>query len=1126
MSLNDETELKALMFALDQHSIVGISDRAGNIIYANDKFCEISQYSRRELLGQDHRIINSGHHPKAFFKHMWATIGRGHVWKGNIRNRRKDGSFYWVNTTIVPFLDEQGKPYQYVSIRTDITESIEAEKKIQRLARFPDENPNPVIRITSAGVIEYANRNSLPILKEWQITSDNSIPDDLLVKLRSALSSGCKDELEIKCDDRIYALTMVPVAEEGYVNFYAKDITERIRAQADLEKKTHQIASILENTTDAYLTLDKEWRIKYMNTRAQQLFEVRFKDVENIEVMDVFPELAGSFYKFLLKVSQQHTFDHHEGYYPPLNRWLEIHACVFEDELLIYFRDITERREYETALLNSESRNRAIVDHMLDGLVTIDDKGIIQTFNPAARKIFGYSEQEILGCNVSILMPEPYHSEHDQYISNYRFSGEARVIGIGREVHGRKKDGTVFPVDLAITEMLLGDARFFVGVIRDITDRKKAERMKEAFVSTMSHEIRTPMNGILGMLRVLKETKLHGEQKEYVDVALASGSVLLSLLNDILDYSRAISGKLDIEVMDFDLCRLTEEIMELHASRAHNKRLEFINVFDLAVPDMVCGDQLRVRQVLNNLLDNAVKFSAQGEISVHIHAIKTDQEETWLRIEVHDSGTGIPQQAIESLFQAFTQVDSSISRQYGGSGLGLSICKQLTELMGGRIGVTSVPGQGSIFWLEIPFKKPGAGFSYQSRTINNPDVGVLIVDNNATESMMLATLLKSWQVRVEHAVDAGEAWERIHQASTHGRPFDVLLINGKLPESEKKLLTRKIRDMPQADRVTIVMIVPFGEVQDVAQLRSYGIDTYLTQPVRRSSLYNCIVNITSGNITSEILPMDNKVPATGHMCNLKILVVEDNIVNQKVTSGMLKLLGCHADMVDNGRKAIEAVQHGNYDLIFMDCQMPEMDGYQTTSRIRALENGKQHVPIIAVTAHSWGNYGAKCLAAGMDDYLAKPIEKYALIAMLDMWLGKNHQQPVRPAASGSIQDSNMGARYKEPVDHNKLKQLQEILGDEFSGVIDIFIEDTLGRINDILDKLSRGDIEAISSLAHVIKGSSSNLGATVMPELCKELMTSIRNKEIDNIEEQVVSIQEEFGRIQETLEAFYNKRPA
>ena len=853
----------------------------------------------------------------------------------------------------------------------------------------------------------------------------------------------------------------------------------------------------------------------------------------------------------------------YESSSPFLRRWFRVIVTPMQGHgrygAVVMHINVSDLKQAEAAMHRSEVRLRAIVDTAVDGIVVINERGIIESVNPAVTKIFGYAPEQLIGHNVNLLMPDPYHSEHDQYLRNYLASGLKKVIGIGREVLGRRSDGTSFPLELAVSEMLVDGSKKFTGIVRDISSRvqaemqfrqvvesapngmlmidpqgtitmvnkqveamfgysreellgqpvellipqrfrlnhprhrtgyfsapasramgvgrelfglhkdgtefpvelglnpidtpkgqlalasivdisprKKTERdlakaaqdlewknwelseardqavragqAKTDFLATMSHEIRTPMNGVLGMTTLLLDTSLTPEQRDYLQMLRDSGESLLRIINDILDFSKIEAGKFTIEHIPFDLRLTIEDTLDILAPTAQGRQLELVGLIDAQTPRTLIGDPGRIRQILTNLVGNAIKFTEHGEVLIQVSQTDEDPGSVALRFEVIDTGIGLSPEAQAKMFQSFTQADSSTARKYGGTGLGLTICKRLVELMGGQIGLQSIAGQGTCIWFTIRF---GTHTDAAPALPPSPSVKslaglrVCLVDDNATNRSLLQYHVSAWKMRHESAVDGPSALALLRRAAAEGTPFDLAIIDMYLPDMTGLELCRLIKENPAIRNTHLIMLTASGQRGDSLAAKEAGAAAYLTKPIRERHLADCI-RLIFGRDDADQKPAPlitrHTIEETVARSAPQVLVVDDNPVNQKVAAKMLEKLGCRVDIAGNGMEALAAVCRHQYPLVFMDCQMPELDGFETTRLIRSQEKPGEHLPVIAMTANAMEGDRESCLTAGMDDFISKPIITSELKKILARWVPRVKSEddqapaPESPAA--------------------------------------------------------------------------------------------------------------------------------
>ncbi len=624
---------------------------------------------------------------------------------------------------------------------------------------------------------------------------------------------------------------------------------------------------------------------------------------------------------------------------------------------------------------------------------------------------------------------------------------------------------------------------------------ENANRAKSEFLANMSHEIRTPMNGVLGMTELLLNTALTECQHHFASAVHRSGETLMAILNDILDFSKIEAGKLELDDTDFDLRELVEEIGELFAEQAHNKGLELACTLPPGVRTSLRGDPTRLRQILMNLLSNALKFTSEGEVVIAVTRCDETTDAAKFRFEIRDSGIGIAPEIQARLFDAFTQADSSTTRRYGGTGLGLSIAKHLTELMGGTIGVDSTVGSGSTFWFTARLRQqPVDQAAAPKRRRDLHGLRVLIVDDNRTNREILHLQVSAWGMSNDCAASGIEALDMLRTAVDRHMPYDIAVLDMQMPEMDGLSLAQAIQSDAALDTVRLIMLTSSGIYGDVAEAQRLGIEGYLSKPVRQSQLYNCLISVahhTHNELTQQTMlaPTPASTALTG-----RVLLAEDNIVNREVTVGMLNRMGCQVDVVVNGQEALDALSDVAYDVVLMDCQMPILDGLEATRRIRRLDvqGARGHLPIVALTAHAMAGDREACLAAGVDDYLKKPFTLEQLNTVLANWLPKG-LVTASPDQNPDTQETPSGESAPTHLDTNTLNRLKELGPPDQPSlmykVIRHFLDNVPEQMAVLRHAVDEGDASTLDRIAHSLKSSAGNVGALSLVSLYQELET-------------------------------------
>ena len=1093
---------------------------------------------------------------------------------------RRDGTRLAVEISSSPLNDSNGTPRAAVVVIRDVSDRKRAEEELRRRERLLttvlNACPESIVLLDREGTILAGNK---ALFDRWESKEHDCLgksvfdlsPLQLVESRRARIEEVVRAGKPLRFKEERAGLfldqTACPIFDDkGHVAelvVFSFDITEHKQAEEALRKSEERFRILAEATFEG-VCVSRDGIVCDCNQQYAAILRCQPRDLIGREIVDlVAPESRDVVMPNIREGCESHL-EHNMLRQDGTQCIVEIHGRALPDGLRITaVHDITERKRIEQSLQEELTLRRILFEQSPDGIVIIDPATArFLDFNAAAHRQLGYSREEFAQLSIMDVEAMETPSETWARIASVIRQGEADFETLQRTRNGELRNVHV----TAQTVDVLGRP-IYQCIWRDVTERNRADTMlqeakedaetanraKSEFLANMSHEIRTPLNGVIGMTGLLLDTELTAEQQQFAEIARSSGESLLTVINDILDFSKIEARKLDLEMLDFDLRNLLEDTVEMLAPKAAEKGLELASIVAPEVPSLLRGDPGRLRQVLANLVGNAIKFTHHGEVIVRVGLEAQDDRTVELRLAVTDTGIGIPPDRLSSLFAPFTQVDGSTTRKYGGTGLGLAIARQLAGLMNGRVGAESQPRKGSTFWFTAVLEKPPPGqLPANLSSADLQGVRVLVVDDHPTNRLLLATLLASWGCRFAEAADGQAALEQLAESARSDDPFQIALIDMMMPGMDGEELSRRIKTDPQLQATCLIMLTSLGQRGNATRTLQSDVSAHLLKPIRRSALRDCMAAAIHRKPATDSGPpavsptqRSDVRPSAGRA---RILVAEDNPTNQTVAIAILKKLGYGVDAVANGGEAIQALREIPYDLVLMDCQMPEMDGYETTRWIRSGDSGvcNPDIPIVAMTAHAMKGDREHCLAAGMNDYVSKPVQPKELGELLARWLGEpaivSALPPVardrtgdgqevwatvspRPSVARDGMGEGQGVRAvgSEPAskavfDDEEL--LKRLMGDRELGraVIFGFLEDIPQQIDTLKQRLGEGDAPLVSHHAHTIKGAAATIGAQALREVAYTMEQAGKATELQLAARLVPRLEEEFDHLKIAIE--------
>jgi PAS domain S-box-containing protein len=1137
-------------------------------IYISPQIEGLVGYSADEWLGDPElflKLLHPDDRDRVLADHDRVFAAGESNWSFEYRLVARDGKTVWLRDDAVVVKNDDGKPLYVQGFLMDVTKRKEAEEALrkseERFRAMFEEAPigiawgpleesgaRPISGAAGSGLYT-RNRAYQEMLgyTEGELASmhftEYTHPDDLpnVLKLYGELIAGRRDRYETAMrylgkDGRVIWAQIVEAAlgdERGTTSRFGltmvQDITERVLAhealqasEAELRRQKQYWEALLELSPAAIVTADLDDTVTVWNAAAQDLFGYSQAEALGHNIDDLIAK-SGELHAEAVEVNRRIA----DGQVQLVTRRTRKDGTLVDVDLraapilvggemvgsyAIYhdLSDVHRQKQYFESLL--EISPTAIVT------VGLDDK--VTSWNPAAEKLFGYTRDEAVGRDVDDLIAASADLRVEAREVNRQGSQEEYHLITRRT----RKDGSLVDVQLLVAPVLVeGELVGRYGIYHDVGELQRARQAAEAateakstFLATMSHEIRTPMNAVIGMTGLLLDTDLTPEQRGFAEVIRTSGDALLGIINDILDLSKIEAEKLDLERRPFVLRDTVEAALDLVAASAAAKELDLAFLLDPRAPVALVGDRTRLGQILVNLLTNAVKFTDEGEVVLSVEFERVAEDDGWgaetceLHFAVRDTGIGVPKERVDRLFQSFSQVDASTTRRYGGTGLGLAISKRLSEMMGGTMWVESEAGKGSIFHFTVKAEIAVGPELVDTRREQHVGLGgkrLLVVDDNSANREVVRRQASSWGMVPRDTGSPTEALEWIRR----GDPFDAAILDMQMPDMDGLALARKIRQYRDGRALPLVMLTSLGRQREDVDA---GVDfaAYLTKPIKASQLYEALMSVC-GRISEEMRPVGAGVgrgAPSAERVPLQILLADDNAVNQQVALVLLEKMGYRADVVSNGAEVLDALARQRYDVVLMDVEMPVLDGLEASRRINREWPAAQRPRIIAMTANAMQGDRETCLAAGMDDYLSKPIRREELAAALTRF-----ESRAVPADDSPMAEEVDGP---EPVD---LAEIEATVGDPIfvRQLISTFLNDAPGLVGTLRSSLEQCNFEELRRAAHTLKSNGRTFGATALASLSEELELCARTGTVASAGDLIPRIEKEYARVEEALGA-------